>query len=205
MNTQFWNQLQTTDPRITKNFQKSGGFKGTDINPTWRMKRMTEVFGPCGKGWGWNLERTWSEQIGDKTFMFAAVDLWWTDGIPTEYGDLPRYCTGAQIGGTEAGRAPDEAYKMAITDALGKCMVALGLASDIYMGLWDDSKYQADALQVHQANDQMRAFVVESVKTLKANGGDVSALDANKMTRLKVANPAAHAEIMQHAAKVAAE
>ncbi len=36
----------------------------------------------------------------------------------------------------------DECFKMAITDALSVAMKQLGMAADIYMGLWDGSKYQ---------------------------------------------------------------
>jgi hypothetical protein len=35
----------------------------------------------------------------------------------------------------------DEAVKMATTDALGVAMKHLGVAADVYMGLWDGSKY----------------------------------------------------------------
>ena len=38
-------------------------------------------------------------------------------------------------------RASDEAYKMAITDALSVALKVLGVAADIYAGLWDGSKY----------------------------------------------------------------
>jgi hypothetical protein len=36
----------------------------------------------------------------------------------------------------------DEGYKMATTDALSVAMKQLGVAADIYMGLWDGSKYK---------------------------------------------------------------
>jgi len=32
-----------------------GGFKGTAIKPTYLMRKATEVFGPCGEGWGWTV------------------------------------------------------------------------------------------------------------------------------------------------------
>ncbi|MHA1280854.1 MAG: hypothetical protein ACTSQ8_27265, partial [Candidatus Helarchaeota archaeon] len=35
----------------------------------------------------------------------------------------------------------DEAYKMALTDALSVAMGRIGIAADIYMGKWDGSKY----------------------------------------------------------------
>jgi hypothetical protein len=38
----------------------------------------------------------------------------------------------------------DEAYKMAVTDALSVAFKALGVAAEIYMGNWDGSKYKND-------------------------------------------------------------
>ncbi len=38
----------------------------------------------------------------------------------------------------------DEAYKMAITDALSVAMKMLGVAADIYAGLWDGAEYKTN-------------------------------------------------------------
>jgi hypothetical protein len=51
-NTKLWDNLGRTDPAHTKAFTRGGGFKGTAIKPMWSYRRMTEEFGPCGKGWG---------------------------------------------------------------------------------------------------------------------------------------------------------
>ncbi len=54
-NMRIWDQVDTTDPSATKNFTGMGGFKGTAIKPTYLMRKATEVFGPCGEGWGWTV------------------------------------------------------------------------------------------------------------------------------------------------------
>jgi hypothetical protein len=54
-NTRIWDQVNVTDPSATKNFTGMGGFKGTAIKPTYLMRKATEVFGPCGEGWGWTV------------------------------------------------------------------------------------------------------------------------------------------------------
>ena len=42
---------------------KGGRLSGmTDINPQWRYKAMTDVFGQCGNGWKYEIQRTWTEQ-----------------------------------------------------------------------------------------------------------------------------------------------
>ena len=37
----------------------------TDINPMWRIKTLTEQFGPCGIGWYYIPIRKWLEQSGE--------------------------------------------------------------------------------------------------------------------------------------------
>jgi len=109
-----------------------GRLKGkSDINPVWRIKRMTEIFGPCGIGWKYTITRQWVETYGQEAKAFCNIDLFikwngeWSDAIPGTGG--------ASI--VEVGRETyvnDEAYKMALTDALSVAMKSLGIAADIY-------------------------------------------------------------------------
>src|SRR5471030_1894134 len=55
-NLSLWESLEKTDPRHTKQFSRAGGFRGTAINGTYIIKRLTETFGPCGRGWKFVLE-----------------------------------------------------------------------------------------------------------------------------------------------------
>lgn len=169
----FWNRLKRTDPRATKPFTRSGGFKGTQIDPTWRLQIMTEVFGPVGQGWGYEqLDWTISEGM-----VFICVRVWYRN---PESGET--FWTGPQWGGTEMKRrrrdgaeAPDdECFKMSITDALGKCLLQLGLGADIYMGQFDDSKYRKDSEAYFTAKDnpanqpeQIGRFEAEIAATLE--------------------------------------
>src|SRR4051812_45241553 len=151
-NLEFWNALKRTDPKATKPFQRPGGFRGTQIDPTWRLQMMTEAFGPVGKGWGYEqLEWTVQERM-----VFVCVRIWYKDAGTGEI------CwTGPQWGGTEMMRRRrdgseepnDEAFKMSITDAVGKCCLQLGLAADVYMGQFDDSKYREESEAYFQARN----------------------------------------------------
>jgi hypothetical protein len=143
-NLRFWNELGKTDPSQTKQFTRSGGFRGTAIKPIWCDKRMTEVFGPVGSGWGTTEPRFESQHVGEEALVFCTVGLWYKEGDRKSevfYG----------VGGdkflirTNGGiRTSDEAYKSAYTDALGNAMKLLGVAADIHMGLFDDHKYVRD-------------------------------------------------------------
>jgi hypothetical protein len=158
-NRRYWDTLKdVTDTTALKGFTRGGGFTGTDINPTWRMERLTEVFGPIGWGWGYEIVKRWSETFNSKPVVYATVRCWYvpTDEKPVwakdpETGAYDRrkppmnaLWTGEQDGGTEVSRTPDEAYKQAITDGFGKASMQIGLASAIYRGKWDDSKYKED-------------------------------------------------------------
>lgn len=50
---------------VPKEAQKpitAGRIKGfTDINPMWRIKQLTELFGPCGIGWYYEVTKQWIE------------------------------------------------------------------------------------------------------------------------------------------------
>ena len=43
-------------PNTAQRKIEAGRLKGkTDINPMWRIKKLTEQFGPCGKGWYYKI------------------------------------------------------------------------------------------------------------------------------------------------------
>lgn len=149
-NTAIWDKVSHTDPAYTKKISGKK-FSGTDIKPAYRLKKMTEAFGPAGKGWGYEVQEHWRETVTARSkgndipveCVFVMLRVWWS-----EDGGQTKYFTGSQIGGTETGMAVDEAYKMAITDALGKCLVDLGVCADVYLGEFgNDSKYSRQEQQ----------------------------------------------------------
>jgi hypothetical protein len=164
INRRYWDKIKdVTDTTALKGFTRGGGFTGTDINPTWRMERMTEVFGPVGWGWGYEVVKRWSETFktvkkGEIPIVFTTVRCWYVpineepywpkneDGISDRRNPpINALWTGEQDGGTEVtDRGTDEVYKQAITDAYGKACAQVGLGAAIYRGKWDDSKYKED-------------------------------------------------------------
>jgi hypothetical protein len=161
-NQRFWNAFRRTDPRATKPFTRAGGFRGTQIDPTWRLQMMTELFGPVGQGWGYE-QLDWTIAEG---MVFICVRVWYRD---PETGE--QCWTGPQWGGTEMFRsrrdgsqAPDdECFKMSVTDALGKCLLQLGLGADIHLGQFDDSKYreEAEAYWSARSNPETQPAAIE--------------------------------------------
>ena len=75
-------------PEEAKRAITAGRLKGkTDINPMWRIKALTEQFGPCGDGWGYTIDRLWIEEgaKGEKC-AFAMISLWYRqdDGMRSD-------------------------------------------------------------------------------------------------------------------------
>jgi len=123
---------------------KGGRLSGmTDINPQWRYKAMHDVYGPCGIGWKYQIDRVWTEPgAAGQVFMFAQVSVTvsqggsWSEPIPGIGGSMLLEMQKGSL------HHNDEAVKMATTDALSVALKMLGVGADIYMGRWDGSKYK---------------------------------------------------------------
>ncbi len=142
--TRIWDAL-CRPPASALRQIKGGRLSGkTDINPQWRMRAMTEQFGPVGVGWRYSVDRLWLEPAQDgQVAAFAGITLWYR----TETGEwsepIPGFGGSMFVEAEKSGLyVSDEAYKMAITDALSVAMKALGVAADVYAGVWDGTKYR---------------------------------------------------------------
>ena len=121
----------------------NGKFKGTDINTMWRIKCLTEEFGPCGIGWYFDILKLWEVAGQNGELMcFAEIKLYikvegeWSKGISATGGSkLISYVQSKQYHTNS-----DEGYKMAITDALGVACKYLGFGADVYWAN-DKTKY----------------------------------------------------------------
>jgi hypothetical protein len=141
-NMKIWNSVKRPPAMALKTIG-AGRLKGkSDINPQWRMQAMTEAFGPCGIGWKYSIEKLWTEPGTDgQFFAFALVNVCvktvdgWSECIPGIGGHMLIVKESSGLHNN------DEAYKMAVTDALSVALKALGVAADIYAGLWDGSQY----------------------------------------------------------------
>lgn len=146
-NMSLYNAVRTPPPTALK--QISGGrLKGmTDINPMWRIKTMTEQFGPCGEGWKYTIDRIWLEHgANGEIAAFALISLYYR--IEGEWSEPIPGIGGSGFVNKETGGmyTDDECYKKALTDALSVACKALGVAADVY---WqsDKSKYSKDTQQ----------------------------------------------------------
>ena len=129
---------------------QAGRLKGmSDINPMFRIKRLTELFGPCGVGWWYEItkkEITFDE-ITNQKCAFVDINLYYTDPETGHDSHAIPGTGGASFVSTERNGPymSDECYKMALTDAISVAAKALGVAADVYYKN-DRSKYTRDTV-----------------------------------------------------------
>lgn len=128
-------------PSNAKRMIEAGRLKGkTDINPMWRIKVLTEQFGPCGIGWFYKEVKQWTETVGEEICAFVNIELFIK--IDGEWSQ-PIFGTGGNMlaAKEKSGiHVSDECFKMATTDALSVACKQLGIGADVYFEK-DSTKY----------------------------------------------------------------
>lgn len=140
-NLEIYNKVRQVPDGAKKPIQ-AGRLRGkTDINPMWRIKVLTETFGPCGFGWKYEIVKMWNEAGAEgevASFMlinlYVKVDGEWSEPIPGIGGNT--FVTKERNGFYTS----DENFKMCLSDSLSVACKALGIAADVY---WeqDSTKY----------------------------------------------------------------
>lgn len=190
---EIWQALEKTADEAKKPIE-AGRLKGfTDINPCWRMKRLTEVFGPCGIGWKFDVCNTYTIPGADgEIAAFVDILLYykqgneWSEGVPGLGGSM---FVAKERNGMHTS---DECFKMALSDAIGTACKALGMSADIYFSK-DRSKYttaqeapEAKMETVQDAASFVITFGKYSGKTLgeiwKTDGNYIDWLWGNEKT-----------------------
>lgn len=131
---ELWKQFEKTAEEAKKPIE-AGRLKGfTDINPVWRFKRLTEVFGAVGYGWKYEITSQRLSPGADGVITaFVDVNLYYktSDGVWSE--PIPGIGGSAFVAKEKNGMyTSDECFKMALSDAIGTACKALGMSADIY-------------------------------------------------------------------------
>lgn len=141
-NLELYDRVRSV-PKEARKTIAAGRLKGmTDINPMWRIKKLTEEFGVCGFGWYPEIERTWIQEgaNGEATAnvaikLYVKIGNEWSKGIPGIGGS-------SLVAKEKNGLyTDDECYKKAYTDALSVACKALGIGADVYYEK-DSTKYE---------------------------------------------------------------
>ena len=199
-NMSIYNEVRVCPENAQKKIG-AGRLKGmTDINPMFRIKMLTQVFGPVGFGWYYEVTKKWLETVGNETRAFVDINLYVKkDGEWSK----PIFGTGGSSFATVEKNGlyvNDECYKMALTDAISVATKALGMAADIY---WStdalNTKYaqneyvrtttdnNSDAMLAYALGEIEQAMNIETLsdiynrnQVLHTNGQFMSALGARK-------------------------
>lgn len=165
----IWKRVQRTDARFTKPLD-GVGYTGTSINSTYMFMRATEVFGPIGEGWGYEIVeekfvngKPLTEPVLDERNKQVAtrflrdgdgslfceqnhslkIRFWYTIEYETR-GEFESYgATPYRYQTTYGIKVDGEVFKKSLTDAIKKALSMLGFSSDVYMGMHDNPEYVA--------------------------------------------------------------
>lgn len=121
-------------PQEAKKAIVGGRLKGfTDINPMWRIKMLTEQFGPVGVGWYYDItDEKLEKGANDEIAAFVKINLFvkhkedWSKPIQGIGGSM--FVSKEKNGMYTS----DECFKMALTDAISTSCKALGIGADVY-------------------------------------------------------------------------
>lgn len=140
-NLEIYNKLRECPTEAIKPIN-AGRLKGmSDINPMWRIKALTAVFGPCGIGWWYTVDKQWLEHgNGPEVAAFCNITLFYKRAGEESHGIPGTGGSGFVKVEKNGPYTSDECFKMALTDAISVAAKALGAAADIY---WkkDRTKY----------------------------------------------------------------
>ena len=183
-NLKVYEQVRNV-PDSAKKTIGAGRLKGmTDINPMWRIKKLTEMFGPVGKGWLYKITKKEIIDGADGVkCAFVDIDLYvkyddrdWSEPIPGTGGS-------SFVASESKGLyTSDECFKMALTDALSVACKAIGIGADVY---WKEDKTKFDDKKDEPKKQAPKMSARETlIYTLQKMGKDVAAYGLeNKLTK----------------------
>lgn len=145
----MWESVCKTDPRWVK-FVTFTGL--SEINPQYRFRSMTKLFGPLGLGWryeivkdvqGKPIEYVEQSRVSGEVYYSVLVAVYVRDRDSGEWFRAgEQYGTGYYVEKSSKGErdVQENARKGAVTDALGKIFSHFGIGSDVYEGEHDPNR-----------------------------------------------------------------
>lgn len=162
-NLTIWNRFADIDPKFTKPIT-GRDYGGTSPNPQYVIRCLTEMFGPAGKGFGWNVIAEDFKEMGGTYLHWCRIRFWWKDEdgehSVEEYGQTKAAYM------TNAGklRVDEDAPKKSLTDAIIKGSSHIGVAANIFLGRWDDQKYVAEVNQEYREAEKPKPITAAETK-----------------------------------------
>ena len=179
-NLALWKQVEKTDPDAVKPITGKP-YKGNSPRPHYLIQKATEIFGPCGIGWGFRIiqQMIVDGAPGEKVHI-AHIGLWYEwKGQRAEIEHVGQTMfSGKRNNGTPY--TDEDAPKKSVTDALVKALSMIGFAGDIFSGRWDDSGYVQELREEkkrEEVEDEVAAYVLNGLKVIQNfdNASDLGA------------------------------
>ena len=188
-NLSLYNKVKTTDPKYTKAYSLGGGDSGTSVPGQYFILKATDIFGPIGIGWGYEIQEDRFDEGGpfiynNETFRELThtikLRLWYK--LDDKQGESVQYGHTRYVYLTSGGKVKtdNEYAKKSLTDAIKKCLVNLGFAGDIYLGLHDDPNYVAATradFAVEDAVDKVAEQAEQAEKLRDEMANNMSCMD----------------------------
>lgn len=140
-NLKLWESVEKTPKEYVKPFKKNNRLSLHTAQAQYVRKTLTGLFGPVGQGWWYKVA------YGEiDTSAFADVTLVYSTGKDGEFSIGPHRAMFPLITKYDNGdtRIDNDAYMKACTHGLCKCASELGIASDVYEGMFDNPNYEGD-------------------------------------------------------------
>jgi len=166
-------------PQNAKRTIKGGRNAGkTSINPMWRLKKLTELFGACGFGWKYEVTKQWTEiSTPETTAAFVNINLYvrhngeWSEPIFGTGGSL-------FLGKEQKGLyTDDDCWKKALTDALSVACKALGFGADVY---WEEGAAKYSVTDSAKSEAVICADCGREIVDMKRQNGSIASKDSIK-------------------------
>lgn len=165
-NMQIYDKVKECPKNALKEIA-AGRLKGkSDINPMWRIKMLTELFGACGIGWYYEIDKQWLETgAKGEVSAFCNISLYIKQGA--EWSKPIQGTGGAAFIACEKNGpyTSDECFKMALTDAISVACKALGFAADVYWAA-DKTKYDQPRETPQSAPQFERTITAATIKAI---------------------------------------
>ncbi len=177
-NLQLYNAVRSVPDTAQKPIQ-GGRLRGmTDINPMWRIRELTNQFGPCGVGWKYEITNKQLQEGANGEIaafvdinLFVKIDDGWSDAIPGTGGSMfvAKEKSGLYVS--------DECFKMALTDAISVACKALGFAADVY---WDKDRSKYDRRSEEKPSQKPAGTITtpQQKRMFALSGGDAEIVRA---------------------------
>lgn len=151
---QIWNRFADIDPKFAKPITGKD-YTGISPNPQYMIRCLTELFGPVGQGFGWRILEDGFQQLGDTHLHWCRIEFWHTsrDNTFEAYGQTKA----AYVTSKGFHRVDEDAPKKSLTDAITKAASQIGIAANIFLGRWDDSRYVAQVNGEYRSREQADA------------------------------------------------